>query len=93
MHEGEKELSMRTLRPLTLFAIGLEVRGDRLREGATLIATNNQSRMSESDSDTLIKFSTQRSRRDVEIRQQYYIVDLTKGYKWKTRAYLECDTS
>ncbi len=35
---------------------------------------------------TSIKFSTRRSRRDVEIRQNCYIVVLTKGYKWKTRA-------
>ncbi len=42
---------------------------------------------------TSIKFSIRKSRRDVEIRQQYYIVVLIKGYKYKMGAYLECGTS
>ncbi len=36
-----------------------------------------------------IKFFTRRSRRDVEIRQQYYIVVLMKGFKHETGVYLE----
>ncbi len=40
-----------------------------------------------------IKFSTWRLRRDVVIRQQCYIVVLIKGFKWKTRKYLEGGTS
>ncbi len=41
---------------------------------------------------TSIKFSIRRSGRDVGIRQQCYIVVLTKGFKWKARAYPECGT-